>query len=157
MRARLEVTAEADFAADREIVWSLLSDANTFAVWGPWNDGGYRPPSAGPSTPGSIQWFRFGRRTVSVEEVLEVEPPHKLVYAVIDGLPVRNYRAEVTLTATDSQGTKIRWTATWDNTFLGRIVHRKLTGLYPHIVDALGKAAEQRPTTQREIPPTTAP
>jgi uncharacterized protein YndB with AHSA1/START domain len=121
-----------------------VSDANTYAKWGPWNAGGYRPPSAGPSRKGSIQWFRYGRRTTSVEEILEVQEPRRLVYRVVSGLPVKNYRAEVTLTPTPSGGTSIRWAATWDKTFLGRIVRRKLQQIYPEVVTALVAAADRQ-------------
>ena len=72
---QLQVEAEGTTRAGPQIVWSLVSDANTYAKWGPWNDGGYRPPSDGPSRKGSVQWFRYGRRTTSVEEILQVEEP----------------------------------------------------------------------------------
>jgi uncharacterized protein YndB with AHSA1/START domain len=127
-----------------ETVWSVVADANSYPQWGPWNDGGYRPPGTGPSREGSIQWFRYGRRTVSVEEVLQVDAPGRLVYRVVSGLPVRNYRAEVTLTSTPSGGTAVRWCATWDNTMLGRVVHRRLQQIYPQIVGALVAEADRR-------------
>jgi uncharacterized protein YndB with AHSA1/START domain len=141
--SQLRVQAEGTTSADVETVWSLVADANSYPQWGPWNDGGYRPAGAGPSREGSIQWFRYGRRTVSVEEVLEVDQPRRLVYRVVSGLPVRNYHAEVTLIPTPG-GTTIHWAATWDNTMLGRIVHRKLQQIYPQIVRALVAEADRR-------------
>jgi uncharacterized protein YndB with AHSA1/START domain len=142
--SRLRVEAEGTTRADAAIVWSLVADANTYSRWGPWNDGGYRPPSAGPSRKGSVQWFRYGRRTTSVEEILEVEESDRLVYRVVSGLPVKNYRAVVTLTPTPSNGTSIRWAATWDDTFGGRIVRRRLRQIYPEVVSALVAAADVR-------------
>jgi len=139
---QLQVAAEGTTRAGAQIVWSLVSDANTYPKWGPWNDGGYRPPSIGPSRQGSVQWFRYGRLTTSVEEILEVQEPRRFVYKVLSGLPVKNYRAEVTLTPTPSGGTSIRWAATWDNTFLARIVRRKLQQVYPEVVNALVAAAD---------------
>jgi hypothetical protein len=56
-------------------------------------------------------------------------------------LAVKNYRAEVTLTPTVPKGTSIRWTATWDKTFVGKGVDRKLRQVYPQIVTALIAAA----------------
>src|ERR1700761_4008568 len=106
--SQLQVEAAGTSKADQVTVWDLVSDANTYPRWGPWNDGGYRPPSAGPSRKGSVQWFRYGRRTTSVEEILEVEEASRVAYKVVGGLPVRNYRAEVTLTAMPSGGTSIR-------------------------------------------------
>jgi uncharacterized protein YndB with AHSA1/START domain len=140
--SQLSVQAEGTTRAGPEVVWSLVADANTYAQWGPWGDGGYRPPSAGPSQEGSVQWFRFGRRTTSVEQILEVDQPHRLAYKVVSGLPVKNYRAEVTLTPTSSGGTTIRWAASWDKTLMGSLVRRKLAQLYPDIVAALVAAAD---------------
>ena len=148
MERKLRLEASSTTTAAAEVVWSMVSDANRFPAWGPWREGGYRPAAAGPSAPGAIQWFRLGR-TVSVEEVLEVEAPHRLVYRVIKGIPVKNYRAEVSLRSAPAGGTAIRWAATWDNTFLGRIVHRKLRRLYPEIVAALAAAAERAPVGTR--------
>ena len=121
--------------------------SGTYRHWGPWNDGGYRPPSAGPSQEGSVQWFRYGRRTTSVEQILEVDEPRRLAYAVVSGLPVKNYRADVTLTATPSGGTSVRWSASWDRTLLGKLVRRKLLKLYPDIVAALVAASDQQVTS----------
>jgi hypothetical protein len=52
---------------------------------------------------GLMRHLRPQRRTVSViptsiEKILEAEAGCRLVYTVIGGIPVRNYRAEVTLT-----------------------------------------------------------
>lgn len=139
---QLRVEAEGVAGVGPDVVWTLLSNANSYSRWGPWQDGGYRPSSDGPSREGSIQWLQYGRRITSVEEIVEMDAPRRLVYAVVGGLPVKNYRAAVTLTPTLSGGTAIRWTATWDKTFLGRIVHRKLEKIYPEIVSALVAAAD---------------
>jgi hypothetical protein len=85
------------------------------------------------------------QRTRIVEQVLEVDQGTRMAYTVVRGIPVRSYKAEVTLT-TNGDGTHVTWTADWDNTFLGRIVHRKLSVLYPEIMRRLVAAAEQIPT-----------
>ena len=66
----------------------------------------------------------------------------RLTYAVIEGIPARNYRAEVTLTPA-AGGTRIRWAATWDATLAGRIVQRGLRTFYPQLLVALVAAAEK--------------
>ncbi len=142
--SQLQVEVEGTTRANPDAVWALVADANTYPKWGPWNDGGYRPPAEGPSHKGSVQWFRYGRRTVSVEETLEVEAPRRFVYTVAEGLPVKNYRAEVTLAPTPSGGTSIWWAATWDSTLMGKLVRRKLQKVYVEVVDALVAAADQR-------------
>jgi len=47
------------------------------------------------------------------EEIVAYEPPTHLAYTIVRGQPVRNYRADVTLTG-DSDGTSISWTGTFD-------------------------------------------
>jgi uncharacterized protein YndB with AHSA1/START domain len=139
---RLHVEAEGTARAAPEVVWSLVGDADRFAEWGPWDEGGYQRPGAESARGvGAIQWFRTGR-TTSVEEIVEVEEGRRLVYVVLRGIPVRNYRAVVTLTPV-SGGTHIRWSADWDTTLLGRIVHRKLRSFYPDMMDRLVRAADQ--------------
>ncbi len=141
--SKLAVVAEGTTRADPAAVWSLVADANTYPVWGPWNDGGYRPAAAGPSTKGQVQWFRYGRRTTTTERILEVEERRRLVYTVEHGLPVKHYRAEVLLTQNASEGTTISWRATWDATVLGRLVRRRLQQTYVEVVAALVAAAER--------------
>ena len=58
------------------------------------------------------------------------------------GIPVKNYRAEVTLTPNDPRGTSIRWTATWERTLMGRLVYRKLQIVYRQVMDALVAATD---------------
>jgi uncharacterized protein YndB with AHSA1/START domain len=146
--SELHVEAEGRTLAEVGTVWALVADANTYSQWGPWNDGGYDPPAKGPSRPGSVQWFRFGRRTTSVEKILEVDAPKRIIYTVERGIPVKNYRAEVMLTPNIPSGTSIRWTATWDNTLMGRLVHQKLRAVYRQVMDALVAAADRQHANQ---------
>jgi uncharacterized protein YndB with AHSA1/START domain len=139
---QLQVEAEGTTRAAVETVWSLVSDANTYSNWGPWIDGGYDPSGKGPSQPGSIQWFKFSRRTTSVEKILEVDAPSRIAYTVVRGIPVKNYRAEVTLTPDAHGGTSILWAATWDTTLMGRLVHRRLQAVYRQVMDALIAATD---------------
>ena len=62
---------------------------------------------------------RYGlRRPSSVEKFLDAEEGRRLVYTVIGGIPVRNYRAEVTLAPVWRD--PIRWAAAWDRDPAGR-------------------------------------
>ena len=147
---QLRVEAEALARATPAAVWALVADAGQYPRWGPWSEGSYeRAGDDSPRGAGAVQRLRSSERTylrhaTSVERILEAEEARRLVYTVIRGIPVRNYRAVVTLTP-DGDGTRIRWAATWDSTLAGRIVHRKLRTLYPEIVAALAAAAEGRP------------
>ncbi|MCL2395968.1 MAG: SRPBCC family protein [Acidimicrobiaceae bacterium] len=172
---RLELSAERTARATPEAVWALVSDATRYPDWGPWRAAKYRRPGdTSPRGPGAVQWLQSSRRylmryPVSVEKILEVEEGRRLAYTVIRGIPVRNYRAEVTLTPT-GDGTHIRWAATFDSTPRGRLVWRGLRTLYPEIVEALAGAAERQDPqparqaetqtetqTTPETPPQTAP
>ena len=150
---QLQVAAEAVAHASPGAVWALVGDATTYASWGPWEASGYRSPGTdSPHGVGAVQWLRsakrtYGRRATSVERILEVEEGRRLVYTVVSGIPVRNYRAEVNLTPT-ADGTRIHWAATWDPTVAGRIVERTLRTLYPEIVAALAAAAERGDTAR---------
>ena len=145
---QLQVVAEAVAHASPAAVWALVGDATTYASWGPWEASGYESPGTdSPRGVGAVQWLRaskrvYGRRATSVERILEVEEGHRLVYTVVRGIPVRNYRAEVTLTPT-GEGTRIHWAASWDPTVAGRIVGRTLRTLFPQIVAGLAVAAER--------------
>ena len=96
----------------------------------------------GPGGPGArLGPPVYGRRGVSVAHVVTAEPARRLVYEVIGGLPVRDYRGEVTLTPVDG-GTRVRWLADWDGTLAGRVVHR-LRVFYPEMLAGLAAAAER--------------
>jgi hypothetical protein len=146
---QLHVEAEQTTWATPEAIWPLVSDVTRYPEWGPWSATGYRRAGdTSPRGPGAIQWLRSSRRAylrhvTSVEEILAAEEGRRLAYTVIGGIPVRNYRAEVTLTPA-ADGTRVRWAATWDATLTGRIVWRSLRTLYPEIVAGLVTAAEKQ-------------
>ncbi len=151
--ARLHVEAEGVTRAAPEAVWELVADADRYHEWGPWSASGYQSPGEqARSGAGVIRWMRYGR-TTTVERVLAAEKARRLVYTVVKGIPVRNYRAEVTLTP-DGAGTRIRWSADWDRTLGGRIVHRRLRSIYPDVVSRLVAAADRRvPAAQTSAAP----
>jgi uncharacterized protein YndB with AHSA1/START domain len=153
---QLHVEAEGTAEAAPEVVWALVADADSYCRWGPWSASGYdRHGDAAPGGAGAIRWMRYGP-TTTVERVLEVENGRRMAYTVVKGIPVRNYRAEVTLTPT-AAGTRIRWAASWDRTLGGRIVHRKLRSLYPEIMAHLIAAAASRAEEQRHDQSESAP
>jgi uncharacterized protein YndB with AHSA1/START domain len=146
---KLHVEAEQMTTAAPEDVWALISDAMTYPRWGPWSEAAYRSPGdASPRGPGAVYWLRSSRRygllrPVSIEKILDAEEGRRLAYTVIGGIPVRNYRADITLTPA-ADGTLIHWEASWDQTPAGRLVHRSLSRLYPQIVAGLAAAAERQ-------------
>ena len=152
--AQLHVEAEATAHASPGTVWALVSDATRYPSWGPWSDGRYeKDGDATPHGVGAVQALRsaqryMGRHSTSVERILEVEDGRRLAYTVIRGVPVRNYRGEVTLTPS-GDGTHIRWTADFDNTVLGRMAWRGLRAFYPEMMAGLVAAAERNAVQRR--------
>ena len=151
---QLHVEADRTARAESGMVWGLISDAMRYPEWGPWSAASYqRPGDASPRGAGAVYWLRSSRRSylryvTSVERILEVEEGRHLAYTVIGGIPLRNYRADVTLTPAGG-GTHIRWAATWDDTLAGRIVQRGLRTFYPQMLADLVAAAEE----QVRVPP----
>ena len=97
-------------AAPPEAVWALLADVTTWDDWGPWDDTRVeRAGESGGDGLGALRALRRGR-IVSREEVTAWEPPAALGYELRSGLPVRDYRARVTLTGRDG-GTEVHWRA----------------------------------------------
>jgi uncharacterized protein YndB with AHSA1/START domain len=144
--SKLHVEAEQIAAAAPEAVWALVSDATTYPRWGPWSEAAYRSPGdASPRGLGAVYWLRSAHRygltrPVSTEKIIDLDEGRHLAYTVIRGIPVRNYRADITLTPA-ADGTHVRWAASWDNTLAGRLVHRSLRRLYPDLVAGLATAA----------------
>jgi carbon monoxide dehydrogenase subunit G len=91
---------------------------------------------------GAVRRLRLGRTTV-VERVEEVDPPRRHVYGVVKGMPVRNYRAEVSITPT-AEGSRVHWSASRDRTVAGRLVQRQRRSLCPQVVQSLISPAEAR-------------
>lgn len=148
--SRLHAEAEGIAQAEPGTVWALVSEAARYPEWGPWSSCEYeRPGDTSPRGPGAVYRLRssrryLGRYPVTVEKVLEAEADRFLAYTVVGGTtPVRNYRAEVTLTPADG-GTRIRWTGEWDATVMGRLIYRELSKVYPQVVAALTAAAEKQ-------------
>ena len=95
-----------------------------------------------PDGVGAVRKFtRFG--VGSREEVLAWDPPGHLAYRILSGFPVRNYRADVTLTA-DGTGTHIEWAGTYDPKWpgTGRILAKVLPAMMQRFADGLARYAD---------------
>jgi hypothetical protein len=131
--------------ADAATVYALLAAGATWPTWSP--IGSFeleRPGAQAPEGLGAIRVFRTGRVT-SREELVELVPGRRLSYALLSGLPLRGYRADVDLTP-DGTGTTIRWrsrfTAKVPGTgwlyrrILGRFIGRMVDGLAAYAATA---------------------
>lgn len=97
--------------ADAASVWRLLSDSRTWPDWTPIDE--HTPVTAGNADgTGEIRIFRNGRVTVR-EEIVEIRPRQRLSYVLLDGLPLRDYRADIDLASAPDSGTRITWHTTF--------------------------------------------
>ena len=76
------------------------------------------PRPAIPTGSARSACFRTGR-TTSREEILEYEPGRRSSYSLLSGLPLRDYRADVDLTARPDGGTHIVWHSAFSSARFG--------------------------------------
>jgi Polyketide cyclase / dehydrase and lipid transport len=133
-------------AAPIDAVWRRLADASTWSEWGQWDETS-RDREGGPAPDGVGAIRRFvSQRQTTVEEVVAFEPPAdghaRFAYELLSGLPLRDYRSEVTL-ETVGGGTRIRWVSTFDGAYplVGSIVRRALQRFIPETARRLAAAA----------------
>lgn len=111
------IRAEARSSAAPAAVFALLTDVESWSRWGSWERTGLE--SEAPGGGGGVGAVRrlesvtLGRRIVSRERVEEVVDDQRLVYALLSGLPLRDYRGVVELEA-DGEGTRITWSSSFE-------------------------------------------
>jgi uncharacterized protein YndB with AHSA1/START domain len=134
-------------AAPPESVFDLLADAPSWPRWaGPviasssWEREGDPAPGGVGAIRKLGRWPKFGR-----EQIVASEPPSHHAYTMLSGNPVRNYRADVSLTP-DGNGTLITWSATFEPSIPG--TGRLLEGFYRRLIGSFARRlaayAEQR-------------
>lgn len=104
--------SETRIRAPRERVFAVMTDHARYAAWGPSNrvdvDPQGDPP---PNGLGAVRNFRSGPLTTR-EEVVAWEPPVRMAYRLVSGVPVRDYRSEMVLEE-DGEHTVLRWSSTF--------------------------------------------
>jgi uncharacterized protein YndB with AHSA1/START domain len=107
------VTAHSD--APPEKVFALVADgagwsswAGPFIFWSGWEVEG----DPAPGGVGAIRLLGL-KRVHTRERIEEYDPPHRLSYSILSGVPVKDYLAVVELTPEDG-GTRIIWRGTFE-------------------------------------------
>ena len=129
--------------APPEAVWALLADATTWPDWSDFVSAEIdRPGVDAPQGVGSRRRFAY-RRTRSHEEIVAFDPPRHVAYTLLSGLPLRDYRGDVTLTATADGGTDIHWQSQFRPKVpgTGGIAAKQLGRFIQELADALASAA----------------
>ena len=103
-----EIHLQGTVAAPRDAVWRVYTDHRGWTRWAGVKEVVLRqqgdPP---PNGLGSIRVVR-SRGIAIEEEITAFEPPQRMAYRLIGGLPVKNYEAEVRFDESES-GTAISW------------------------------------------------
>jgi Polyketide cyclase / dehydrase and lipid transport len=136
------VEARARSHAPPESVWEVLEDVPRWAEWGPWNSSELEREGAPP--PGGVGAVRLLKRFAMTlrEELTEFEPPARMAYKLLSGLPVRDYRAEVSLSP-DGDSTELRWRAEFDALpGVGPLYRWQLQKAFEDITETVARRAE---------------
>jgi uncharacterized protein YndB with AHSA1/START domain len=108
-----EIDVQVHSAATPATVYALLRDGSTWPIWSPIERFALeRPSSPEPESVGAIRNFFTGKYKMR-EEVVELVPNKRFSYALLEGLPLTGYRANVDLTPANDGGTDIRWHTTF--------------------------------------------
>jgi Polyketide cyclase / dehydrase and lipid transport len=130
--------------ADPVSVYALLADGSTWPGWSPIGAFTLLEPGAGiPEGLGAVRLFTTGRHR-SRERVVECRPGEVFSYVLESGLPLRDYRAVITLTPA-AGGTSINWRSTFRPKVpgSGRLYRRELGKFIMETVDGLAVAADR--------------
>jgi hypothetical protein len=105
----VQIHVSKDIAAPANRVWAILDDVSTWASWGPFDESRIESPGRSHvNSVGSIRAFRVGR-TRSREQVVAYEPGRSFSYILLSGLPLKDYRADVTVTDLGAGSTRLEW------------------------------------------------
>lgn len=138
------IAARGTTPAPPSAVWALLADAAGWSTWSSFDESArLEDGEDGGDGVGALRRFRTGRN-VSVERVVAFEADRHLAYVLISGLPLRDYRADVTLTPTTTGGTAIEWRSQFRGKVPGTgwVYGLALRTFLRRLVRQLGAAAE---------------
>lgn len=142
--AKYEVEARSRSEAPPEKVWEVLADVPRWAEWGPWNSSEFeRQGTPPPGGVGAVR--RLGRFAMTLrEELTEYDPPTRMAYKLLSGLPLRDYRAEVDVSAADG-ASEVRWRSEFDGLpGVGALYRWQLQKAFEDITGRVARAAENR-------------
>ena len=134
--------------SDSTSVYALLADGSTWPAWSPIDAFELIAPGDGtPEGLGAVRLFTTGRHK-SRERVVECRPGERFGYVLQKGLPLRDYKAVITLTPSRG-GTSINWHSTFRPKVPGTgwLYRRELGKFIKRTLDGLAVAAERARTS----------
>lgn len=140
MARRITVTGTAHSTADAQVLYEILRDRPTWPDWS--SLGRYEFVSGTEGELDAVCVF-VTNRIRSVEQIIELVPDRRLAYALLSGLPMRDYRGVVDLTPTDA-GTEIRWQSSFEPKVAGTgwFFRAMMGALIPRMAAALARRAD---------------
>jgi hypothetical protein len=134
--------------ADPASVYALLADGSTWPEWSP--IGSFELIEPGEGTPeglGAVRLFTTGRHK-SRERVVTCRPGETFAYELEKGLPLRDYRAVISLMPAGA-GTTINWRSTFEAKVpgTGGIYRRALGKFIRQTVEGLAAATDRARTS----------
>jgi uncharacterized protein YndB with AHSA1/START domain len=142
--AKYKVASRASSKAPPAKVWDVLADVPRWAEWGPWNSTTFE--REGDPPPGGVGAVRLLKRFAMTlrEELTAYEPPRHMAYQLLSGMPVRDYRAEVTVSGS-GEGSELHWRSEFDALpGVGELYRWQLQKGFEDITASVARAAEQR-------------
>jgi hypothetical protein len=139
-----EIDVTATTRSDPASVYALLADGSTWPEWSPIDAFELIAPGDGtPEGLHAVRLFTTGRHK-SREQVVECRPGERFAYVLQKGLPLRDYKAVITLTPSGA-GTVITWRSTFRAKVpgTGGIYRRELGKFIQRTVDALAAASDR--------------
>jgi hypothetical protein len=141
----IKVQAIATSKAPPPVVFALLKDGATWPDWTIFDAFELvRPGEGGPSGVGEIHVFSTAL-TRAREEIVELVPDRRLSYILLSGFPLKDYRADVDLSAREDGGTSIMWRAAFDPKYKGTgwLCRLFVTAVLKKIASDLAAGAEK--------------
>jgi uncharacterized protein YndB with AHSA1/START domain len=152
--ARHEIDVTVTTVGSAATVWALLRDGASWPSWSPLGSFELERPAADePEGLGAVRIFRTRRglaTTATHEQIVELVPDRRFSYALLSGLPIRDYRADVDLTPIDDGGTSIRWHSTFSGGRVpgsGPLYQRILGKFVAEVAQGLAERAGQEART----------
>ena len=140
-----KVAVQAVTRAPAKLLFALLKDPRTWSTWSPMDESG--PDQPGPDDPngvGSTRAFTKGH-VRGIDRVVELVPDRRYSYVHVQGLPVREYRADVDLEDIRG-GIRINWQASFKPKVPGTgwLLRRGIRRFLQQMADGLASYAEVR-------------
>jgi uncharacterized protein YndB with AHSA1/START domain len=135
-----QIHLQGTIAAPRDAVWRVYTDHRGWTRWAGVKEVVLRqqgdPP---PNGLGTIRVIRSGGIAIE-EEITAFDPPKRMAYRLIGGLPVKNYEAEVRFDESES-GTAISWDISFQPRipFTGALLARVMKSGLQDVLDRLAR------------------